>query len=308
MNSLHKVKQLSIALVLVCCFMFSAEQPIAAAGDSNTLAIGQSALINTPLSVPLRDAETYNFKSREEILDQRKRYVELTPQLVSGVYRPSASVFGRLESQKPWWGMDGRCVWGAGERSIEGPSEESRFISNPLLLVGADPASASMWKAKLIEPMDLRAPDFPTVWKPKKLVYWPDKKLAQVVYDVTGFNAAMFTWRIKLRTQLIYTAFSLVAYNARDFGYNWIWLAPEKSINIENYAKPTVEPVPIRQMIHCGGTCGYKGGCNNMSPLTMEIDRIKYTKLPARAYVLLWKEKPKSVNNEPDMTFLIDLE
>jgi hypothetical protein len=303
---MHKWKPPTIALACAVCLALLAE-PKMQAEDTNTLDIGQSSSVHTPLEVPLRDAEVYNFKSKEEILEQRKKYVELTPQLVTGTYKPSPSVFGALEDKKPWWGMYGRCVWGSGDKSIEGPAEESRFISNPLLLVGADPASANMWQKNKIEPGDLEQPDFPLVWKPKTLTYWPDRKMAQIVYDVNDFHNQMIKWRKKLISPVIYTAFSLVAYNARDFGFNWIWLAADKSINIENYANPKVEPVQIKQMIHCGGTCGYKGGCNNMSPLTMSIDRIKYAKLPARAYVMLWKEKPKNVTDEPDMTFLVDL-
>jgi hypothetical protein len=307
MSPIHKRRLTIIALAWAVCLALLAA-PKAQAEETNALVIGPSSPVHTPLEIPLRDAEIYNFKSKDYILAQRKKYLELTPQLVQGEYKPSSAVFGAMEDKKPWWGMYGRCVWGAGERSIEGPAEESRFISNPLLLVGADPASATAWVKDKIQPSDLEQPDFPLVWKPKKLVYWPDRKMAQVVYEVNDFHKEMIKWRKKLLSPVIYTAFSLVAYNARDFGFNWIWLAPDKSINIENYAEPKVEPVQIKQMIHCGGTCGYKGGCNNMSPLTMAIDRIKYAKLPARAYVALWKEKPKNVTDEPDMTFLVDLE
>jgi hypothetical protein len=257
--------------------------------------------------IPLRDPENYNFKSREEILELRRKYVNLTPQLVLGTYTPS-EWFSAIEDGKPWWGLAGRSVWGRGEKSIEGPAEESRFLSNPLLLVGADPASAAIFKPSAIQPSDLQSADFPYAWKPTKLIYWPDKKLARVVYAVSVFNEQLFKWRDKLIKPIIYPAFSLVAYNARDFGLHYIFLDETKSMNVENYAKPKAEPVLIGQMIHCGGTCGYKGGCNNMSPQTLSIDRIKYTKLPARAYIKLWKDKPDSVTKPADMVFMVDLE
>ncbi len=278
-----------------------------AANADNVLAIGSQAKSQNQVEIPVRGPENYNFKTKEEILNLRRRYVGLIPNLVQDTYRPSEEVFGAIVDHKPWWGMQGRSVWGSGERSIEGPAEESRFLSNPFLLVGADPASAGIFRADLIEPADLNRPDFPYAWQPKRLTWWPRKRLGQVIYDVSTFNNELFQLRMKLIDPVIYPAFNLVAYNARDLGFHYIWLAEDKSINIENMENPKPEPVEIRQMIHCGGTCGYNGGCNNMSPEILAIDRIKYTKLPARAYVKLWQEKPKSVNDEADMVFMIDL-
>jgi hypothetical protein len=118
----------------------------------------------------------------------------------------------------------------------------------------------------------------------------------------------MYNYRKKLITPLIVPAFNLVAYNARDLGYSYIWLDEKHSTRIENVNHPKPEPVAITQMFHCGGTCGYAGGCNNMSPMIPAIDRIKYTGLPARAAVRLWRQKPTTVEAAPDMTFYIILE
>jgi len=278
----------------------------ALASPDNVLNIGPQGSASE-ISVPLHPVENYNFKPKVEIFDQRKKYVEMSPQLVPGPYKPNDAVFGAVEDKRPWWGLQGSAVYGAGQQSIEGPAEESRFIANPLLLVGADAASANNFQKNLVTPSDLNDPDFPYTWKPLSLTWWANRNCARVVYDVSKFNDALYRFRTKLVKPLIYPAFSLVAYNARDFGFNYIWLAPEKSINVENYAKPAAEAVRINQMLHCGGTCGYPGGCNNMSPRNIAIDRIKYSKLPARAYVKLWRAKPAKVTDDADMIFLIDL-
>ena len=45
----------------------------------------------------------------------------------------------------------------------------------------------------------------------------------------------------------------------------------------------------------------------NMRPAMKAIDEIRFTKLPARACILLWNQKPKSVKDTPDMTCYIEL-
>ena len=278
----------------------------AKAGPENVVVIGPKASADE-ISVPLLGVQNYNFKPKAEIIEQRRKQLELSPQLVPGQYKPDEAIFGAVEDKKPWWGLQGSAIYGAGQKSIDGLAEESRFIANPLLLVGADAASANNFKKEQITDADLNDPDFPYAWKPLSLTWWANKSCARVVYDVGKFNDDLYRFRAKLVKPVIYPAFSLVAYNARDFGFNYIWLAPEKSINVENYAKPAVEAVRINQMLHCGGTCGYPGGCNNMSPRNEAIDRIKYSKLPARAYVKLWRAKPSKVTDDADMVFLIDL-
>jgi hypothetical protein len=292
------------ALTVITCQINSFTS--AQAEPVNVLNIGPKASANE-ISVPLHPVENYNFKPKAEILDQRKKYVELSPELVPGPYKPNDAVFGAVEDKRPWWGQQGSAVYGAGMKSIEGAAEESRFIANPLLLVGADAASANYFRKNLVTTSDLNDPDFPYTWNPVSLTWWANRSCARVIYNVSKFNDALYRWRKKLATTLIVPGFSLVAYNARDFGFNYIWLVPEKSINIENEGKPAAEAVRINQMLHCGGTCGYPGGCNNMSPHNIAIDRIKYSKLPARAYVKLWRNKPAKVTDDADMVFLIDL-
>ncbi|MBU1853273.1 MAG: hypothetical protein KJ957_04450 [Candidatus Omnitrophica bacterium] len=59
-------------------------------------------------------------------------------------------------------------------------------------------------------------------------------------------------------------------------------------------------------MIHCGGSCGYPGGCNNVSPEALDF-RVKVNELPANIHVKLWRNEPENVNQKPDMLFMLDL-
>ena len=258
--------------------------------------------------MPTRWADDYNYKTKAEILAMRTRYVQEVPQLFASPYQPSTPIFTAIEDRKPWWGLAGRSVWGRGMRSIEGLSEESRFVSNPFVLVGADPASANVWSPDKITKEDLGDVNFPYAWHLKTVTWWPAKNEAEAVYLASEFNAHMFEFKDKLKLQTIVPGFTLVAYNARDFGYNYIWMDEKHSTNIVNVNRPPEEAVRITQMFHCGGTCGFAGGCNNMSPRMTAIDCIKYTNLPARAVVRLWKQKPANVNRAPDFTFYVVLE
>ena len=185
----------------------------------------------------------------------------------------------------------GRRPCGPGKRSIEGSSEESRFLLNPFMLVAANPYSYNIWDPQKITDDDLSRADFPFTWLPQVVHWSADKSSAEVVYRVSSYNEQLYAWRDKLRVQKIMPKFALVAYNARDFGYQWIWVATDRSSNIECLQKPS-HATRITQMLHCGGTCGYPGGCNNMSPSIPDIDEIAYTQLPAKACIYLWKEKP----------------
>jgi hypothetical protein len=274
---------------------------------SNELAIGQLQSAATELDIQTNLPQDLNFKSKADIMRMRTQLGAQYPQLLVRQYEPSDSVFGSIEDGKPWWGMRGEAVWGRGKRSIEGPSEESRFILNPFLLVGANPYVLTMWKKNATTDQDMDRPDFPFTWLPKTLRWFPKESRAEAIYPVTEFTNQLEGWSDKIDKGKVAARFALVAYNARDFGFNWLWVSPSASKNIKNVRKPK-SATKIDQMIHCGNSCGYPGGCNNMSPSIPDIDEIEFTDLPASAVILLWKSKPATVEQQPDMTFVINLQ
>lgn len=186
-----------------------------------------------------------------------------------------------------------------------GPSEKSRFVMNPYMLVGANPGSTGIWNPGVFTDKEINNPAFPFFWQPSLIHIEPARLLEIVHYNITAYQDAIQKTNM-LKGPTYIRRFSLVAYNARDLGYSYIYFNPEKSINVLN-DNPTHDAVFIKQMIHCGGTCGCTTTCcNNMSPFIEEIDRLRFTKLPARAVVYLWKEAPASIEKSPDMTVLIE--
>lgn len=190
-------------------------------------------------------------------------------------------------------------------RSIDGPSEESRFLLNPFLLVGANPWTAKIWAGGKITQDDLDNRDFPYTWTPEELKYWPRRRTAAVVYDVTAFNGKLKTMDAKLEITKDNNRFGLVTYNARDFGYNFLLVSDQLSSHVENAFKGK-GPIEIKQYIHTGDSSNYPGGCNNMSPAMDEIDKLTLKELPARATIFLWKKRPPRVTDQPDFTFILD--
>lgn len=288
-------------ILLVTAFSCSA----AVAGQ---LAVGDQAKSKTEISIPLTGVSELNGKTRAEIISARRKALAKFP-LFSGMYSPSDEVFGLVEDGKPWWGYFGMYVYRQGDKSIEGPSKESRFILNPYLLVAADPTVIGMISAKKVTPAILKTPGFPFVWEPKNLKWRPDQSSAEVTYDVTGFQKQVAKFKQYLAPgDYFVDKFSLIAYNARDLGFNYIFPDIANSQNVENRFSER-KPIKIAQMIHCGGSCGYPGGCNNMSPLMRELDYMRLTsKPPAVLKLNLWRAEPKTVSAKPDFVFTIRFE
>jgi hypothetical protein len=231
-------------------------------------------------------------------------------ELVIGKYRPYDGVFGRIEDGKKWWGIVGQFYNGPGRRSPEGPAEESRFILNPFLLVAAEFLGLSFydgghlqWSGQ-VTAKDLADQNFPFVCRPQDLQWFPGRASGQVTYDVSKHLQALNHYTFKpLSTSDL--RFEIVAYNARDLGFNYLAISPDKTENVINEKGALKAPLELRQFIHCGGSCGYPGGCNNMSPSVPETDNLRITRLPAQLQVLLWRGQPQTTQDDPDMTFTI---
>ncbi|PWT96672.1 MAG: hypothetical protein C5B53_09190 [Candidatus Melainabacteria bacterium] len=274
---------------------------------SNSLATGEAEDAKGPVNIPINPPGDLNFKSKSEVLQLRSQAVNRHPSLLRQSYIPNLLVFGPIEDHRPWWGMQGTFIWGAGPRSIEGMAEESRFLLNPFLLVGANSGTALIWDKDKISESDLKDKSFPYCWLPESLRIFPSDSLVQVTYNISAFNKELSNRKDKLIVPVEDTIkFGLIAYNARDFGFNYIYLDPLKSMNITP-KKSSQQPTLIKQMIHCGNSCQYPGGCNNMSPAQPDIDEFDCSQLPARANIRLWKWFPLSKDSNPDLTVFIDL-
>lgn len=257
-----------------------------AAASRNTLALGGDALVDD-LDIDIQPPAELDFLSRNEVLELRSRAVDIHPELLAAEYSPSRAVFGGIVGGLPWWGIEGEALYGRGEDSISGASEESRFILNPFLLVGAD--FYENWQGRIVEsdPGSIEL-----VCLPESLHWQPAARRAEVTYSAA------------CTAQMSPVFFHLVGYNARDFGMEYIHVSYTHSMNISK-ENMTSSIVRNPQYLHAGSSCGYPGGCNNLSPAVPELTSLTVTGFPARVETWLWEEQPESVSQAADMIFVI---
>jgi len=255
-----------------------------------------SALPKKPLQkavhMAINPSIELDYKSKAEIYEIRKKYVNQYPELAPKYYKPSEAVFGQIVNGKPWLGEVGASINGFGLKVIEGMSEEARYLVNPYLLVAVD----SMYMFSCDRHFARNTLAYPIALE----MFWESRTVVHAYFDVSTFIDR--TIRCNYNSSQLDKLF-LIAYNARDFGYNYLGVDLAQSENILHFGA-TGTPAHIKQFIHLGDNCGHYSGCNNMSPAQPELF-MPYTKLPAKAHVKLWKKKPRSINDTADFTFVI---
>jgi hypothetical protein len=246
------------------------------------------------LTIAINPLVELDFKTKSEVYELRKGYVRQYPELAIPGYRPSEQIFGQIEDKKGWWGISGISCYGPGEKGIEGLSEESRFLVNPYLLVGVVENNAHI----VSKDGSYCSANYPKATK----VFWHRSHYwAKATYNVSDYIAVAKQYRYSDPNALY-----LVAYNARDYGFNYFCIDLDKTVGVDesNFSR---EPLPLNQFIHCGGSCGYAGGCNNASPTEGHMV-INVVSLPAWVYVKLWKAAPVAATQDADMIFIVELQ
>ncbi|MBP5535113.1 MAG: hypothetical protein J6Y03_06405 [Alphaproteobacteria bacterium] len=232
------------------------------------------------VSFPINPPREYDFKNKKEIFSVRKKMLKKYPIFFSGKYEPTGPVFARIEDGKPWWGLQGIECKGPGNNSIDGASEESRFIDNPFLLIGIDQATVGNSGANA-----RCAGNYP---KPSNLKLDTEKKAFSVIYSLVSSNA-------------LYT---FAARNALDFGAKYAYADEVTGIEFTQPDNVSTMIYEFRDFIHVGNSCGYVGGCNNGSPAQQELD-FRVPKGKGSIHFKLWKKKPDTKEQPADMTFEI---
>jgi hypothetical protein len=291
------ITQLMLSLLVMTGFLLTSE-----AIAANELSLGKSSKVAGPIDIPIVPPADFNFKSRAEILQMRQREVLKHPELLKGTYVPDKDVFGQMVDGKPWWGTLGEAFYGRGEKSIRGEAEESRFILNPFLLAG-EPSIAGFDKSIVTESAAISR-RFPLFYKPTGLRWWPKEGKAQVTYEITAYKNEM-RFKLALSQFTVNPNLHLEVINARDLGLAYFYIPPAWAYNI-GMSSPMSGPKLIPQYIHCGGSCGYPGGCNNMSPAFADLDSFTFTSLPARLCLMFWKHAPATGKEKPDMIYMIN--
>ncbi len=286
-----------ICLILLLFLMLLAQPQVSA----NDLALGKAGTTAGPVDIPIVQPADFNFKTRAQIAAMRQKEVLKHPELLHGKYVWSDDVFGQVEDGKPWWGLLGQAYYGSGNNSIKGMAEESRFILNPFLL--AAPADIFTIPKNVVSESQLASHSYPMFYQPSGLRWWPKEGKAEVTYEVSSFlhqMSAAYGGSFNTNARL-----SLEVINARDLGLNYVYIPPTWAYNMK-VNSPMTGTMLNPQFVHCGGSCGYPGGCNNMSPSTGWLDNFELTKVPARIILMFWKKAPVTGREPADMTFTVN--
>lgn len=229
-------------------------------------------------------------KSKSEIYNIRKKYVKESV-FAKANYEPSEEVFGGIVGGKPWISANVCANPQTGLQSINGPSEESRFINNPTMLVAieypfivhyTDSERCASKRVELI---------------PTSIKYSAKKKLIIVKY-----------YHLPFSTNNNPSFYVFNGINARDLGYKYAYIDMNKSsypvdfIHSDNISAGIKE---FQNFIHLGGSCGHDGGCNNGSPrqpfLEFKSNATSYNNENRVIYIKLWKSMPKSPDAPADI-------
>ncbi|MBY0550179.1 MAG: hypothetical protein K2W95_23080 [Candidatus Obscuribacterales bacterium] len=277
--------------------------PVFKSGSRSQLALGTEAVIKEPIEVPFNGTMDLNFKTREEVVNIRRNMAlrgNLGQLLVGGVYKPS-EVFADLADEKPWISLKARTLqlFGSGVDVTDGQAKESRFICSPYLLIAPDLRLEKMPDVdrNRFSLQKLASSQFPMQCPPRKIILDPVNATEEVTYDVSGFRNEINAY-LRTPIQLDKIAFSLVAYNARDFGYYWFYVKPEP-----DSSKLKKIPHWVRTASNINQILALSSGTwNDMKGDTEEMQRWSFTGVPAKMVILLWKNKPADVSDKADFT------
>jgi hypothetical protein len=263
-----------------------------------------------PVGIPVTPPMEFDGMTRAQIFALREAAVAVHSDWWEPPYRARPDLF-QIVDGKPWWGMVGQFVHRAGPQSIDGPSEESRFVLNPYLLVGLELDSLTNWGdvtwRRDLTPAQYTAPGFPLACTARDLSWSPGKAEATAVYDVGAHVDALAPF-VEVPVSRTNNWFSLDAINARDLGFNFAWIDLDASQDIFQSAQCRAkEPFRLMEYIHLGGSCGYPGGCNNGSPYVQAQYCLRFKALPALLVVKLWRAAPASSADAADFTFRVEL-
>ena len=241
----------------------------------------------------------YNNLRKDEIYSLRKAYVK-DSLFDTDDYEPNERVFGQIQDYKPWWGSQ-KCrplnYSGDYHESIEGESKQSIQINNPNALVGLS-SPYIPWDVE--ENADFCNSEY-SRFIPKALKYSKKDNLIVAEYEVSKEFPNIY---VNISGKGYRYPIQLSGLNALDFGYKYIYAFDTKNIDMTYSDNITQTPGMFRDYIHVGGSCGYEGGCNNISP--MQNDKMISVKaLPAEINLKLWKKQPHDKYSKADMYYRI---
>lgn len=239
--------------------------------------------LNGNIGLNVNPVSDYDNLSKEDIYSLRKKYVSESLFSYNG-YEPSEEVFGQIQSYKPWYGLtySGCIVNTIGtNKVIEGPSEESRFVNNPNMLVGIVSGAQDV-------------PLGHSVCFDKDFWAMPES----MSYDSTTKTiTAIYNFRYK-------GYYILTGINARDFGYRYVFADKVENFKFRNTPNISEQVFEFVDYIHLGGSCKFNDGCNNGSPHQRYLD-FTFDDFPAELHIKLFRERPSTTHVTPDINYKI---
>jgi len=281
---------LTVLLVLVVCYF--AKKPILH-GATESLPDYRPVVLNSKedVRIPVNNPVALSYKSKEEVYLIRKNAVENSI-FKNRKYKPSNVIFGQIADGKPWMSMTYCCERGK-PYPVDGPSEEARFIVNPSALVMLECIFG---------------------------IYCEDNeylpKLMPVSISYSEFNNEITVVYDKLTIETLDNAryYTLNGVNARDFGYEYVYIDRSKStynLIFTNRDNVGNQVLSFQNYIHTGHSCRVPGGCNNGSPMQpmMSFENSHREGMPYEKdkviYIKLWKKEPISKDDKSDINVRI---
>lgn len=245
----------------------------------------------------------YDYLSKQQIFDIRKQHVK-NSLFTKDNYEPNTAVFGSIVDNKPWWGSI-KCnqlnYKGDYHENIQGPSKVSVLMNNPNTLVGL---SMPYIPWDIGTNKEFCTSDY-SDFLPISLQNDEKNKLIVAKYELTK---KFLKFRSNINGQSSRYVIQLSGLNARDFGYDYMYIFDTKNIKMySEYNNATKDISTFRDYIHQGGSCKYKDGCNNISPMQNDL-MFSVRRLPAEINIKLWKKKPINKYVKADMYYKIIFE
>ncbi len=290
---LVSVKIIILLIIIFCYFPFF----IFGYNDKNILKNNNYSNFEV---LNVNSPSEYDYLSKQQIFDIRKNHVK-NSLFNNASYEPNTEVFGNIIDNKPWWGSI-RCnqlnYKGDYHENIEGPSNVSVQMNNPNALVGL---SMPYIPWDIGNNKEFCTSDY-AKFLPLSLQYNRKDKLIVAKYKLTK---KFLKLRTNINGKLTRYVIQLSGLNARDFGYDYMYIFDEKNIKMySEYNNATEDISTFRDYIHLGGSCKYKDGCNNISPMQNNL-MFSVTHLPAEINIKLWKKKPINKYVKADMYYRI---
>lgn len=245
------------------------------------------------ISVKVNPLTDFNYKSKSEIYSIREKFVQQSI-FKNKNYKPNEEVFGEIATGMPWLSIVYQNFETDRKYPHFGLSEESRFINNPSALVMLNMEADLLVKDKIVSVTSDFAKNMKDVKKsmmllPASITYIKNTNTVKIKYSVNTFFQSLK--EIVKNNREYYKIFCLDCLNARDFGYDWIFVNDCKNISFyEDSVRNKV--VELKNRITLVKYENEENGVNNSIKNQQELF-FAVVGLPASINIKLWKNKPK---------------